>query len=50
MVPDVDASFQRAVGAGAVAVLPPTDMFWGDRYAQVKDPFNVLWALNGPKK
>ena len=50
MVADVDAAFQRAVEAGAVAVMAPTDMFWGDRYAQIRDPFGVLWAFNGPQK
>ncbi len=49
-VPDVDAAFERAVEAGAVAKLPPQDMFWGDRYAQVTDPFGVLWGFNGPLK
>lgn len=46
MVEDCDAAFQRAVDAGATPVMPPADMFWGDRYAQVKDPFGVTWALN----
>ncbi len=50
MVDDVDTAFQRAVDAGATATMPPTDMFWGDRYGQVKDPFNVTWAFNGPQK
>jgi uncharacterized glyoxalase superfamily protein PhnB len=31
-VPDVDATFQRALYAGAVAVTPPAEAFWGDRY------------------
>jgi uncharacterized glyoxalase superfamily protein PhnB len=30
--------------------MPPADMFWGDRYGQVKDPFGILWAINGPVK
>ncbi len=44
-VPDVDASFQRAVGAGAKVVQPLMDMFWGDRYGQVRDPFGHLWSI-----
>jgi PhnB protein len=44
-VPDVDSSFQRAVGAGAKAVMPLMDMFWGDRFGQVRDPFGHLWSL-----
>jgi len=30
--------------------MAPTDMFWGDRYGQLKDPFGVTWALNAPIK
>jgi PhnB protein len=44
-VPDVDASFKRAVDAGAKASMPPGDMFWGDRMAHVIDPFGQKWAL-----
>ena len=49
-VDDVDAWFDRAVKTGCTGNMPPADMFWGDRYAQVKDPFNVTWAMVGPKK
>jgi len=49
-VADVDGWHARAVQAGCTSVMAPTDMFWGDRYAQLKDPFGVLWALNGPVK
>jgi uncharacterized glyoxalase superfamily protein PhnB len=49
-VDDVDAWWDRALAAGAEAVMPPQDMFWGDRYAQLRDPFGVLWALDGPLK
>jgi PhnB protein len=42
---DVDAVFNRAVQAGAQGVAPPTDMFWGDRFAQVVDPFGHTWAM-----
>jgi PhnB protein len=44
-VDDVDAAFQRAVRAGAVPVLEPSDMFWGDRYASIRDPAGHVWAL-----
>ena len=44
-VEDVDRVFQQAVEAGAVPVMPPADMFWGDRYARVSDPFGHTWAL-----
>ncbi|WP_373988357.1 VOC family protein [Duganella sp. BuS-21] len=44
-VVDTDAAFQQAVDAGATARMPPSDMFWGDRYAQVTDPFGHNWAI-----
>ncbi len=44
-VADVDALFSRAVAAGATVAMPLTDMFWGDRYAQVTDPFGHKWEL-----
>lgn len=42
---DVDALFARAVKAGARGVAPPADMFWGDRFAQLVDPFGHSWAM-----
>jgi PhnB protein len=42
---DVDGFFEKAVGAGATSVMPPTDQFWGDRYGQIEDPFGHVWAL-----
>ncbi len=45
MVPDVDAWFARAVAAGATPRMPVTDMFWGDRYGQVVDPFGHSWSI-----
>ena len=42
----IDADYQRAVDAGATPLMPPQDMFWGDRYGQLKDPFGVIWAMN----
>jgi uncharacterized glyoxalase superfamily protein PhnB len=44
-VENVDASVQRAVGAGAKITMPPADMFWGDRYAKVEDPFGHHWSV-----
>jgi uncharacterized glyoxalase superfamily protein PhnB len=44
-VEDVDAAFQKAVAAGAKPVMPPMDMFWGDRYCKVADPFGHEWSL-----
>ncbi|MDB6045703.1 MAG: Glyoxalase/bleomycin resistance protein/dioxygenase [Gammaproteobacteria bacterium] len=47
---NIDADYQRAVDAGAKAIMPPADMFWGDRYGQLKDPFGVTWAMNQVKR
>lgn len=44
-VRDVDATHQRAVAAGATAIMPVTDMFWGDRFGTVRDPFGHEWGL-----
>jgi PhnB protein len=44
-VTDTDAAIDRAKKAGATVIMPATDMFWGDRYGQVKDPFGHHWAL-----
>jgi PhnB protein len=43
--PDVDQWYERAINAGAEARMPPADMFWGDRYSQVRDPFGHSWAI-----
>lgn len=44
-VADADKAFKRAVDAGCEVVMPPSDMFWGDRYAKVKDPSGHQWGL-----
>ncbi|MES1197334.1 MAG: VOC family protein [Pseudomonadota bacterium] len=44
-VKNVDKAFAKATEAGAKVVMPPTDMFWGDRYGQVIDPFGHTWAI-----
>ena len=44
-VKDVDASFARADQAGCTVQMPPTDMFWGDRYGKLADPFGHQWAI-----
>jgi uncharacterized glyoxalase superfamily protein PhnB len=44
-VPDVDAAFARALEAGATVRMPLADMFWGDRYGIVQDPFGHRWSL-----
>ena len=49
-VEDVDASFDRAVKAGAKVEMPVMDQFWGDRYGRLKDPFGHKWSLATHKK
>ncbi len=42
---DVDAGHARALEAGATELMAPEDMFWGDRFARVADPYGHVWAL-----
>ena len=42
---DVDKTFAKALKAGATAIMPPTDMFWGDRFARVEDPSGNKWGI-----
>ena len=44
-VENVDAAFDRAVAAGARVTMPVADMFWGDRYGRIEDPFGHQWSL-----
>jgi uncharacterized glyoxalase superfamily protein PhnB len=44
-VDDVDTFAARAVAAGAQVTMPVTDMFWGDRYGQLEDPFGHRWSV-----
>ena len=49
-VPDVDKTFADAVAAGATGKMPPSDAFWGERYAYISDPFGHGWGLAAPKE
>jgi uncharacterized glyoxalase superfamily protein PhnB len=44
-VEDVDATVKRAVAAGAKITMPVADMFWGDRYGKLEDPFGHQWSV-----
>ncbi|MEO5959089.1 MAG: VOC family protein [Opitutaceae bacterium] len=44
-VADVDATVAQAVKAGAKITMPVADMFWGDRYGKVEDPFGHQWSI-----
>jgi uncharacterized glyoxalase superfamily protein PhnB len=44
-VEDVDAAFGKAIAAGAHVRMPLSDMFWGDRYGVLTDPFGHAWSM-----
>lgn len=44
-VQDADALFNTAVAAGAKVLMPIQEMFWGDRYGIVQDPFGHHWSI-----
>jgi PhnB protein len=44
-VEDVDKVFNQAVAAGAKVTMPLANMFWGDRYGKITDPFGHEWSL-----
>lgn len=44
-VADCDAVFNRAVEAGCTVQMPLTEMFWGDRYGVLTDPYGHKWSV-----
>jgi PhnB protein len=44
-VTDVDTVFNKAVAEGATVVMPVADMFWGDRYGVLRDPYGHSWSV-----
>jgi PhnB protein len=48
-VDDCDAWAARAIAAGAKWIMPMADMFWGDRYGLIEDPFGHRWSIATPK-
>ena len=42
---NADTLFDRAVKAGAVSMMPVSDMFWGDRMGSLTDPFGYVWSV-----
>jgi PhnB protein len=44
-VPDVDAAYARAIDAGAKSLAPVMDMFWGDRWGMIADPWGNVWQI-----
>ena len=44
-VRNAEAAFSQAVAAGATVTMPLMDMFWGDRFGMVTDPFGHAWSI-----
>ncbi len=44
-LPDADATYAQAIAAGATAVRPMENQFWGDRMGRIADPFGHQWSL-----
>ena len=44
-VNDADAAFAQAIAVGAKVTIPIADMFWGDRYGMLEDPFGHKWSI-----
>jgi PhnB protein len=44
-VEDCDKVFKDAIAAKAKELMPPADMFWGDRFCKFQDPFGHGWAV-----
>jgi PhnB protein len=44
-VDDIDALYKQAIDAGATSLMEPDDMFWGDRFGSVQDPFGHSWTI-----
>lgn len=49
-VENADTTFNQAVSAGAEVEAPLADMFWGDRYGRLKDPFGYSWSVGTHKE
>ena len=48
-VKDVDETYKTALRAGGTGMVEPFESFWGDRYAEFRDPFGHRWGLDAPK-
>jgi PhnB protein len=47
---EVDKLVDQAIAAGASVVIPVDDMFWGDRFGRVRDPFGHVWSIAAPSR
>lgn len=46
---EIDAAWKRAIDAGCTVAVPLDDVFWGDRWGLMRDPFGVAWGMNARK-
>ena len=44
-VEDCDAVVAQMKNCGATVLLEPVDMFWGERFARIRDPFSHEWGI-----
>ena len=44
-VDDCDAMVETMTNNDSTVLMPPTDMFWGERFARVRDPFGHEWGI-----
>ena len=44
-VENIDDVYKQAIDAGASSLMEPDDMFWGDRFGSVQDPFGHSWTI-----
>ena len=44
-VDDIDSVYKQAIDAGASSLMEPDDMFWGDRFGSVQDPYGHSWTI-----
>jgi PhnB protein len=44
-VDNIDSLYKQAIDAGATSLMEPDDMFWGDRFGSVQDPFGHSWTI-----
>jgi PhnB protein len=44
-VDNIDSLYKQSIDAGATSLMEPDDMFWGDRFGSVQDPFGHSWTI-----
>ncbi len=44
-VDDCDAMVEKMTSSGSQVLMAPTDVFWGERFARIRDPFGHEWGI-----